>query len=285
MNCSLTPGELNQVYQLYPGIFQRPFKQRLVKLSVWFCLAGFTVYCLVELGFFNFNMLWSGIKKLFGVVAFMLPPAAHGRLLSFIRAIFETLGMAFLGTLLASLLAMSMGFLGSKNVIGNPVFHFGLRRIFDFIRGIDALIWALVWINVVGLGPFAGILAIACSVSGELAKLFSEAIENVDHKQIEGVKSSGADAVQLMRYAILPQIFPVILSTTLYYFESNTRSATILGIVGAGGIGLQLADRIRVLAWDQASVIIILILITVYLIDTVSNYIRQHFIKAPEFRQ
>jgi phosphonate transport system permease protein len=136
----------------------------------------------------------------------------------------------------------------------------------------------------VGLGPFAGILAISCSVSGELAKLFSEAIENVDHKQIEGVKASGADRLQIMRFAILPQVFPVILSTTLYYFESNTRSATILGIVGAGGIGLQLTDRIRVLAWDQASLIIIMILVTVYLIDTLSHAVRQHFIKAPEIR-
>jgi phosphonate transport system permease protein len=167
-------------------------------------------------------------------------------------------------------------------VIGKAVFHFGLRRIFDFLRGIDALIWALVWINVVGLGPFAGILAIACSVSGELAKLFSEAIENVDHKPIDGVRASGANTVQTMRYAILPQVFPVILSTSLYYFESNTRSATILGIVGAGGIGLQLADRIRVLAWDQASLIIIMILVTVYLIDNLSNKVRHHFIEAKE---
>jgi phosphonate transport system permease protein len=285
MTRPLTASELNKTYQLYPALFKRPLRQRLVQILAWICFTGFTAYCLAELGFFNFNTIASGIKKLSGVIAFMLPPASHGRLMNFILAMLETLGMAFLGTLLASVLALPMGFLGSKNIIGNPVFHFGLRRVFDFIRGIDALIWALVWINVVGLGPFAGILAIGCSVSGELAKLFSEAIENVDHKQIEGVKASGANPVQLMRYAILPQVFPVILSTTLYYFESNTRSATILGIVGAGGIGLQLADRIRVLAWDQASLIIIMILITVYLIDSASNYIRQHFIKAQGFRQ
>ena len=285
MSRPLTTVELNQTYRDYPALFKHPIRQQLLKLIVWSCFTGFTVYCLAELGFFNFKMIASGIKKLSGVVAFMLPPAAHGRLLNFILAILETLGMAFLGTLLAFFLALPMGFLGSKNVIGNPVFHFGLRRVFDFVRGIDALIWALVWINVVGLGPFAGIMAIGCSVSGELAKLFAEAIENVDHKQIEGVKASGANTVQLMRFAMLPQVFPVILSTTLYYFESNTRSATILGIVGAGGIGLQLADRIRVLAWDQASLIIIMILITVYLIDAASNYIRQRFIKAPGSRQ
>jgi phosphonate transport system permease protein len=229
-------------------------------------------------------MIFNGLGKLYGVISFMLPPAARGRFLDFLWAIFETLGMAFLGTLLAASLALPMGFLGSKNVIGQPVLHFALRRLFDFIRGIDALIWALVWINVVGLGPFAGILAIACSVSGELAKIFSEAIENVDRKQIDGVRASGANTVQTMRFAIMPQVFPVILSTSLYYFESNTRSATILGIVGAGGIGLQLADRIRVLAWDQAALIIIMILVTVYLIDMLSSRIRHHFIKAPSFQ-
>ncbi len=259
-------------------------KTRLIQWLIWIGFAAFTLYCLARLGFFDFSMIASGLGKLYGVVSFMLPPAARGRFLEFLWAIFETLGMAFLGTLLATLMALPMGFLGSKNVIGNAVLHFSLRRLFDFIRGIDALIWALVWINVVGLGPFAGILAIACSVSGELAKLFSEAIENVDPKQIEGVRASGAGALQIMRFAILPQVFPVLLSTSLYYFESNTRSATILGIVGAGGIGLHLADRIRVLAWDQASLIIIMILITVYLIDTLSNRVRHHFIKAREIQ-
>jgi len=142
MSRSLTVSELNRAIQLQPAVFKRPLKQRLVKLSVWTCFASFTVYCLAELGFFDAHMIWAGVKKLSGVVSFMLPPAAHGRLLDFIRAIFETLGMAFLGTLLAALLALPMGFLGSKNIIGNAIFHFGLRRVFDFIRGIDALIWA-----------------------------------------------------------------------------------------------------------------------------------------------
>jgi phosphonate transport system permease protein len=152
---------------------------------------------------------------------------------------------------------------------------------FDFVRGIDALIWALVWINVVGLGPFAGILAIAVSDTGTISKLFAEAIENVDKRPIEGVRASGANSVQAMRFGVLPQVFPVMLSNSLYYFESNTRSATILGIVGAGGIGLELADRIRVMAWDQASMIIVMILVTVYFIDTLSRRLRNYFIQAP----
>ncbi len=261
-----------------PAAFHVAPSKRLRFWSVWSGLFLFTLYCLYTLGFFDLTRLVAGFEKLFGVVGFMLPPNARSRIVVFLYAMLETVGMAFLGTLLASLASVPLGFLGAKNVVSNRTFHFALRRFVDFLRGIDALIWALVWINVVGLGPFAGILAIAVTNTGELSKLFSEAIENVDRKPIEGVRSCGADAVQTIRFAILPQVFPVILSNSLYYFESNTRSATILGIVGAGGIGLQLADRIRVMAWDQVSVLIIMILITVYIIDALSNRIRRHFI-------
>jgi phosphonate transport system permease protein len=149
---------------------------------------------------------------------------------------------------------------------------------------VDTLIWALVFVNVVGLGPFAGILAIVVSDLGTFAKLFAEAIENIDRKQVEGVRSTGASEIEVMRFGILPQVIPVILSQVLYYFESNTRSATILGIVGAGGIGLQLSDRIRVNNWDEACLIIIMILITVSIIDHLSKLARLRIIQAQEYR-
>src|SRR5262249_54923065 len=151
---------------------------------------------------------------------------------------------------------------------------------FDGIRGVDALIWALMFVNVVGLGPFAGVMAIAVSDTGTLAKLFAEAIEHSDRRQIEGVRATGANRLQIVRFAMLPQVFPVLLSHALYYLESNTRSATILGVVGAGGIGLHLADRIRVNNWDEVSFILIMILVTVTGIDLVSKVIRWHFIQA-----
>jgi phosphonate transport system permease protein len=192
--------------------------------------------------------------------------------------------MAFLGTLFAALIALPFGFLGARNVVTSAIIHFSLRRVFDCLRGIDTLIWALVFVNVVGLGPFAGILAIIVSDHGTFAKLFAEAIENIDRKQVEGVRSTGASEIEVMRFGILPQVIPVILSQTLYYFESNTRSATILGIVGAGGIGLQLADRIRVNNWDEACLIIIMILITVSIIDHLSKLVRLRIIQAQEYR-
>ncbi len=252
--------------------------QLLIKILALMCLSGLTLYSLYELDFFNLPMIWRGLTKLFDTLQFMLPPAAHGRTPDFIWAVLETLAMAFLGTLLASILSLVFGFIGAKNVISQPLFHFGIRRFMDFLRGVDALIWALIWINVVGLGPFAGILAIAVSNTGEISKLFSEAIENVDQGPIQGVRAAGANMVQTIVFAMLPQVLPVLLSNCLYYFESNTRSATILGIVGAGGVGLVLADRIRVMAWDQVSLLIIMILITVYLIDNLSRFLRSRFI-------
>ncbi len=186
--------------------------------------------------------------------------------------------MAFLGTFLAFIAAVPLGFAGAKNILPSFAAHFLVRRSFDLLRGIDALILALVFINVVGLGPFAGVLAIAVSDAGVLAKLFAEAIENVEREQIEGVRATGAKSIQIMRFGVLPQVFPVMLSTALYYFESNTRSATILGVVGAGGIGAQLTDRIRINNWDEVCFIVLMILATVTVIDTLSKELRLRII-------
>ncbi len=145
--------------------------------------------------------------------------------------------------------------------------QFFARRSFDTLRGVDILIWALIWINVVGLGPFAGVLALFMSDLGIFGKLFSEAIEAADDKPVEGVLSTGGSSVAAVRFGILPQLLPVLLSQVLYAFESNTRSASIIGIVGAGGIGLILSEQIRTLELQQMSFVILLILATVSLID------------------
>jgi phosphonate transport system permease protein len=158
--------------------------------------------------------------------------------------------------------------------VGNRLFHFGWKRGLDFVRAVDVLIWALIWINVVGLGPFAGILAIALSDAGGFAKLFSEAIEAADRKPVEGVTAAGGGAGHAVRFGIVPQVLPIMISQVLYYVESNTRSATIIGIVGAGGIGLHLADTIRLNEWQNVSFLIVMILVTVAVIDWISTRLR-----------
>jgi hypothetical protein len=127
-----------------------------------------------------------------------------------------------------ALLALPVSLLAARNVVANRIVHILTRRGLDTIRGVDTLIWALIWVGVVGLGPFAGILAVICSDFGSFGKLFSEAIEAADKNPAEGVRSAGGHHLHGVRFGLLPQVFPILLSQVLYYFESNTRSATII---------------------------------------------------------
>ena len=274
---------LSEARLRFPELFHPGLRKRVYRLVVWALSAGWVAFCLSRMDLSPVR-LWQGIGRLGWLFQFLFPPSHGGCLAEFSYALLETVCMAFVGTLLAFTAAVPLGFVGAKNVVRNSVIHFGVRRFFDFIRGIDTLVWALVFISVVGLGPFAGVMAIAAGDMGMLAKLFAEAIENVDSDQIEGVLSTGAKRIHVMRFGILPQIFPVLLSNVLYFFESNTRSATILGVVGAGGIGMQLADRIRINNWDEVSFIVGMILITVAVIDWLSKEIRMRLIKNPEYR-
>jgi len=268
----------------YPHLFGVDPRRRLLARAIVGAMAAALVFSFWWTGFFDLDRLIQGASKLGWLFQFMFPPAHNGWLGEFALGLAETLAMAFFGTLLAFVVAVPIGFLGAKNVIPNWLFHFSLRRALDGIRGVDTLIWALIFVNVVGLGPFAGILAIAVADIGVLSKLFAEAIENVDRRPIEGVRATGANRVQGMRFGILPQVMPVILSNTLYFFESNTRSATILGVVGAGGIGQQLSDRIRVNNWDEVMFIVLMILVTVYAIDIVSRNLRLRIIGRQDYR-
>jgi phosphonate transport system permease protein len=206
----------------------------------------------------------------------MFPPSwgDSESLFRYVKALGETVAIAFLGTMLAAVIALPLSFIAARNTTVSQVLRFLARRSFDTLRGVDTLVWALIWVNVVGLGPFAGVLAIAISDIGSFGKLFSEAIEASDRKPVEGVVASGGSRLHAIRFGILPQVAPVLISQYLYYFESNTRSATIIGIVGAGGIGLQLSEQIRTLEWQTVCFIIILILVTVSIIDLISTRLR-----------
>jgi phosphonate transport system permease protein len=210
----------------------------------------------------------------------MVPPTHGGWLGEFAWALLETLGMAFLGTFLAALAALPLGALGAQNVVPQWLLHFGIRRGLDGLRGIDALIWALVFVHVVGLGPLAGVLALAMSDVGTLAKLFAEALENIDREPAEGVRAAGGGRLVVVRFGMLPQVLPVFASHALYFFESNTRSASILGVVGAGGIGYHLVERIRQNNWEEVAFLIVMILVAVTAIDAASRALRLRIIRG-----
>lgn len=239
-------------------------------------LLGLLVYGLWHLGF-SFNKFVLGLANLGNFVVLMFPPSYGDTtsLLRYIQALGETVAIAFLGTMLAAIIAFPLGFIAARNTTVSQILRFISRRSFDALRGADMLVWALIWVNVVGLGPFAGVLAIMSSDIGTFGKLFSEAIEATDKRAQEGVLASGGSQVQSIRFGIIPQVLPILISQVLYYFESNTRSATIIGIVGAGGIGLTLSEQIRTLEWQTVCFLIILILLTVTAIDFLSTRLRR----------
>ncbi|WP_426613235.1 phosphonate ABC transporter, permease protein PhnE [Bradyrhizobium sp. McL0616] len=261
-----------QIRARYPDVFNRPASARLATPAMIVAALGIFIYGLVDLDFSPSRFV-AGLSQLGWISMMMIPPDPGSSLPIYLKALGETLSIALLGTTLAAIFALPVSLLAARNVVPN-ILRFPVRRFLDSIRGVDTLIWALVWINVVGLGPFAGVLAIAVSDFGAFGKLFSEAIEGADQKQVEGIRASGGSALHEIRFGLLPQVLPVIAGQVLYFIESNTRSATIIGIVGAGGIGLQLAEQIRVLEWQKVSFLILMILVTVAAIDFVSSKLR-----------
>ncbi len=275
MTLALSAADRAALIARHKAAIDGSLKTKLTTIAVVSGLVGLFLYGLTTLE----TSLWkiiAGFSNLGTFVVLMLPPdpGSFARAIIFVKALFETIAIAFLGTILAAILAFPLGFLAAKNVVANRVVHFLARRSMDTVRGVDALIWALIWVNVVGLGPFAGMLAIMTSDLGAFGKLFSEAIESADRKPVEGVASVGGGKLHEIRFGLIPQVLPVIASQVLYYIESNTRSSTIIGIVGAGGIGLYLAETIRTLEWQQVSFLILLVLAAVMAIDFLSNRLR-----------
>lgn len=194
-------------------------------------------------------------------------------------ALLETLLMALLGTFVAAGLGLPLGFLAAANFNPNFASRMILRRFFDFLRGIDQIIWSLIFIRAFGLGPLTGSLAIAFTDTGTLGKLFSEAIENIDNKQVEGVRSTGASSIQRYRFGVIPQILPVFVSQTLYYLESNIRSATVIGALGAGGIGLKLVQALQTHKdWENVMYLVVMTLIVVVAMDIASGWLRRKLV-------
>jgi phosphonate transport system permease protein len=194
-------------------------------------------------------------------------------------ALLETFLMAVLGTLTAALVGLPLAVLAAANFTPAQALRFAVRRMFDFLRGIDMLIWSLIFIRAFGLGPLTGALAIAFTDTGSLGKLFSEALEGVNKKQMEGVHATGANRWQFYRFGVLPQIIPVFVSQTLYYLESNMRSATIIGALGAGGIGLMLVEAMNTQRhWENVFYLILLTISLVMVMDTVSAKLRRRLI-------
>ena len=190
-------------------------------------------------------------------------------------AIGETILMAFIGTIGAALISLPLAFLAAINFSPAKVLRCGSRRLFDFLRGVDHLVWTIILSRAFGPGPMTGALAMLITDIGSFGKLFSEALENVDNKQIEGVESTGAKGIEKYRFGVIPQIMPVLLSQVLYYLESNTRSATVIGAIVGAGIGLLLTQAIITQKnWEEVTYYLALIVLMVMVMDFISGKIR-----------
>ncbi len=202
----------------------------------------------------------------------------HGEV---VWALFETMLMAFIGTVSAAILALPLSFIAASNMMPLRAVRFAMRRLFDFIRGVDALIWTIILARAFGPGPMTGALAIFLTDTGAFGKTFSEALENIDEKQVEGVRSTGANGLQRARFGVIPQVMPVLMSQVLYAFESNTRSATVIGAIVGGGIGLLLTQAIQTQKdWEDVCYYLILIVLMVFILDWLSGLIRRRLIKG-----
>ena len=185
-----------------------------------------------------------------------------------------TVQIAIWGTLLAIIAAIPLGLLSASNVV-SPWIYQPVRRIMDALRAINEMVFAMLFIVAVGLGPFAGVLALFVHTTGTLAKLFSEAVEAVDPRPIEGIRATGSHPIAEIVYGILPQVMPLWVSYSLYRFESNVRSASVVGMVGAGGIGVILYEVIRGFQYQQTCAVLIILIATVTIIDLISSYLRK----------
>ena len=267
------------IMNLHPQVFYPLWKRSPIFIVA---LISIFTYLIFSINYFNFSLsdLLNGFSKMKPILMSMVTwnDFFTWNFNSILIGILQTLSMAFLGTIAASIVSIPLGLLASRQVVKISLPRFIIRRFLDFIRGVDILIWALIFVRAFGLGPLSGVLAIFVADTGTLSKLYSEAADNIDNKPIESLVSSGATKISTLRFGLIPQVMPIFISQSLYFFESNSRSAVILGIVGAGGIGLQLSERMKAQYWDQAFFIILLILVMVAIIDRVSRALREKLI-------
>jgi phosphonate transport system permease protein len=199
----------------------------------------------------------------------VLPAALAGAL--------TTVEIALLGTVVAAVVALPLGFLSARNTAPAAVFA-PARAALNLFRSVDTLVYALVFVAAVGLGPFPGVLAVVAYTTTSLAKLYSEAIEGVDPGPVDAISATGAGRLQVLRFAVLPQVLPLFLSYVLYRLETNIRAATVLGFVGAGGIGFYLQTYLRLIDYPAAATALLVTVAMVVVVDGISSRLRKRLV-------
>lgn len=221
--------------------------------------------------------LVKGVPPIIDLLRQMFPPDwKYGLTLG--KAVVETLQIGIIATVVAAILAPPLAYLAAKNVSPHPLLYFPVRMVLTLFRGVSELIWALLFVVAVGLGPFAGVIALVIFCVGVIAKLLAEAIEAVDPGPLEAMTAAGASRWKVFLYGAWPQVMPMYLSYCLYYWDHNTRSAVVLGFVGAGGVGYTLFFNISTYYFEKATMAMIVLIVMIVLIDRICLYLRSKVI-------
>ena len=217
-----------------------------------------------------------GLPWIVDILSRMLPPDPRVLPAALLGAL-TTIEIALLGTAAAAVLALPLGFVSARNVAAPPVFY-PARIVLNFFRSVDTLVYALIFVAAVGLGPFPGVLAVVAYTTTSLAKLYSEAIEGIDRGPVDAITATGATPLQILRFGVLPQVLPLFLSYVLYRLETNIRAATVLGFVGAGGIGFYLQTYLRMIDYPAASTVLLVTVAMVMVVDAISSKLRERLV-------
>lgn len=251
------------------GSDRRLLLRKALQISVVIALIVWSFY---SVGF-SLKELFQGLDGIADIVGRMFPPKVD-KWRSLVKPIVETVNISIIGTFIAVIIAIPLGIAAAKNISPNALFYNLSRLLLNTIRTIPDMVFALIFVAAVGLGPLPGVLAIGVSSSGMLGKFLADSIEGTDQGKIDAIRATGANYMQVLVYAVIPQITAEFISLVLFRWEMNFRSSTVLGIVGAGGIGFELITSIRLFQYKETTMILLGILLVVILVDFVSNSIR-----------
>ena len=251
----------------------RDWSRTVWNLVIWSVLAAALVWSWwpAEMGRWTYLFTDGGNMAQYAA-GFSQPDFSQWRY--YVSEMLVTVNIAVWGTFLSVVLAIPFGILSAHNMVPWYVLQ-PSRRLMDFFRAIHEIVWAVLFVVAVGLGPFAGVMALFIHTTGVLAKLFSEAVEAIDPRPVEGIRATGASKVQEVIYGVIPQVLPLWISYALYRLETNIRSATVLGVIGAGGIGQVLFESIRGFYYPESAAILLIVVATVMITDVVSQFLRR----------
>ena len=247
---------------------------KLLRQGFWGVLAIALLTVSAKTANVDLPQFWQRIPTVTEWLSRLFPPD-FSELPSFLAAIWETLAIALIGTGCAIVAAVPLALLVARNISPVQWLATPLRGLLNLLRGIDTAIFALFFVSIVGLGPFAGALGVAFHTTGSMAKLYAEVLESLPHEPIEAIEATGSDRLRTIAFAVLPEALPGLVGISLYLWEFNVRSSVILGIVGAGGIGYELLVSLKLLDFPRLCTILLLILAMVSLIDALSAHLRQ----------